>query len=159
MISPIALAITAGVFGVLAAIASQLAYLEGRRGERPTYFGGQPISPDVSAESTRDDGVRERTGKRSDLYQMATSAFVVATALVGLSVELQGPFRSVIALVGFAIGAGLPLYRSRQWLQEDRRIIAQTEYYVMMGQGLKTLPVDQQRQNFAEQHPKLARWL
>lgn len=152
-------AIVAAVFGTLAAISGQLAYWESRKAELPKYFGGQPIEPDTSEESLREEGRRERADLKAKIFQSSTTALVVATALVGLYAGFARNVTLGVAILGVIIGVGQPIAALRRWWPQARTIAAQTEYYVEMHQGLKGLSVDEQRREFTKRHPKLARLL
>lgn len=152
-------ALIAAVSGLAAAVCSQVAYWQGQRAQPPRYFGGAAMTPDVSAAGVRAEGQRERAALRANLFQGAATSFVVATALIGLAAAVSTQLTMSIAALGVTLGFGQPALAAFRWWPEDRKIVARTEYYVMMQQGLKLLTVDEQRREFTKKHPRLARWL
>jgi hypothetical protein len=154
-----AAAVIAALLGVLAAVSSQLGYWQGRLADPATYFGGYAVTPDHSERGVRAEGQRERSKLLANLCESSTTSLVVGTALVGLYAGFANYITLGIATLGLSLGFGVPLIAVCKWFPQRQRIIARTEYYVMNNQGLKMLPVDEQRRRFAEKHPRLARWL
>ena len=72
---------------------------------------------------------------------------------------LANNFTALVAILAILFGVGQPLMAFRKLWVAEWSIVARTEYYVMIQAGAKIFPVEEQRRMFAQEHPKLARWL